>query len=279
MVDTHAHLNFKAFADDLPPVLDRAKKAGVNIMVVVGAALDSSLRAVTLAGKHEMLYAAVGIHPHHVDKLPEGWLQALTRAAQSHRVVAVGEIGLDYHAYATNGMLDKKLQREVFVAQMDLAIRLGKPVILHCREAWEDLLPLVAQYNKQRGVFHCWSGSLSHAHKALELGSYISFAGNLTYPATWSHPGGTVRGPTPKPERLLSPIQQVAQTIPLDHILLETDCPFLAPHAKRGLRNEPSFVTITAAFLAKLRGVPLQEIDRATTQNANALFRFRKLTT
>lgn len=263
MIDTHAHLNFAAFESDLEEVVGRAKQAQIETMIVVGAKLDSSEKAVQLAQSYPQLYATVGIHPHHAEMLSDNWLDIVTSLAQNPRVVAIGEIGLDYHTYPSGGIIEPAKQKRVLEAQLSLAKDCHLPVIIHCREAWEDLLPIVAQYKKHNGVFHCWSGTPNYAQTVLRMGFSIAFAGNLTYP-------------TPKPPqsfRPLSEIQEVAKSIPLNRILLETDCPFLAPQPKRGLRNEPAFVTITANYLATLRSVSVKEIQVVTTQNAKRLFR------
>lgn len=254
MIDTHAHLNFAAFEDDRDAVIRRAQKAHIDKIIVVGTQCDSSQRAAELAQRYDMLYAAVGIHPHHADKLQPNWFSSLSALSDSRRVVAIGEIGLDYYAYAANGIVDKALQKKILREQLTLAKQHALPVIIHCREAFDDVLPIVAQYGTGKGVFHCWSGNLAHARSVLTLGYHISFAGNLTYSNS-------------------NTIQHVAQTIPLDRILLETDCPFLAPQDKRGLRNEPAFVTITGAFLASLRSVSFATIDRVTSKNAQQVFK------
>lgn len=269
MIDTHAHLNFSAFEDDRDAVIRRAQKAHIDKIIVVGSQCDSSQRAAELAQRYDMLYAAVGVHPHHADKITPNWFSSLSALSDSRRIVAIGEIGLDYYAYASNGIVDKAVQKQILREQLTLAKQHALPVIIHCREAFDDVLPIVAQYGTGRGVFHCWSGNLAHARSVLTLGYHISFAGNLTYRAPRSPE--LVEGRSEIPRGLTS-IQHVAQTIPLDRILLETDCPFLAPQDKRGLRNEPAFVTITGAFLASLRNVSFATIDRVTSKNAQRVF-------
>lgn len=260
-IDTHCHLQFAAFKNDAVDVIASAKKAGCEALIVVGARIDSSQKAVELAGQHDDVYAAVGIHPHHADKILLDSSRDLESLARQKKVVAVGEIGLDYHPYASNGIVDKEVQKRLFEAQFSLAQILSLPIIIHCRDAWPDLLPLVAQYIEaggKPGVFHCWSGTMDDAEHALDLGFFISFAGNITYPAPSGLPA--------------SSIQTVAKTIPLDRLLLETDSPYLAPQPVRGQRNEPAFIRHTAEFLANLRGISLEELADATTANAKRLF-------
>ena len=254
-IDTHCHLQFEAFKNDAANAIDRAKKAGCEACIVVGAQVDSSENAVALAHVHSGLFAAIGIHPHHADTVSSDSIDGLESLARQKKVVAIGEIGLDYHQYDSNGIVDKEMQKTILLRQFSLAKKLYLPIIVHCRDAWADLFPLVAQYVKaggKPGVFHCWSGTIDDAQRALDLGFFISFAGNLTYPR--------------------SPIQDVAKTIPLEKILLETDSPYLAPQPVRGLRNEPAFIRHTAESFAQLRGIPLEELAAATTAHAKQLF-------
>ncbi|MDP3724684.1 MAG: TatD family hydrolase [bacterium] len=266
-IDTHCHLQFEAFENDAASAIDRAKKAGCEALIVVGAMLDSSEKAVAFAQIHDGLFASVGIHPHHADKVSVDDVNTLEPLAKQEKVVAIGEIGLDYHPYESNGMVDKEVQKRLLLAQFSLARRLSLPIIIHCRDAWTDLFPLVAQYIEaggKPGVFHCWSGNKDDAQRALDLGFFISFAGNLTYsPRRSLGEGGSDSSST---------IQTVAKTIPLDRILLETDSPYLAPQPIRGTRNEPAFIIHTAEFIARLRGTSVEAVAHTTTANAKRVF-------
>lgn len=261
LIDTHAHLNFKAFENDLEKVIGKAKEAGVEKIINVGANLDSSKKAIELASLYPNLYATAGIHPHHADIGGEP-IKNIDLLIKNDKVVAIGEIGLDYHEYASEtkpGNHTKTLQKKVFLSQIDLAKKSKLPVVFHSRESIKDLLPLVAQLKKSdfsdlRGVFHCWSETLDFAKETLDLGFYLSFTANITYP---------------KNEYL----REVVRFIPLEFILLETDSPFLPSHDNRGLRNTPSTVKIIAQTIADLKGLSFSKVAAVTTQNATNLFK------
>lgn len=269
LIDTHAHLNFQAFRDDFNQVLKRAQEDGVGKIINVGADLDSSEKAVEIAQKHDGLYASVGIHPHHAgntESTPacrqgrENSLETLKELAQYPKVVAIGEIGLDYRPYENGGITDPQKQKELFLEQLALANELNLPVIFHCREAHNDILDLLQQYaisHKLRalhGVFHCFSGNEEFLKKVLGLGFYVGFDGNLTFKNAQN-------------------LQEVAKIAPLERILLETDSPYLTPEPLRGLRNEPKNVKIVAEFLARLKNISFEKIAQVTTQNVKRLFK------
>jgi TatD DNase family protein len=266
LVDTHAHLDFDAFDPDREAVLERARAAGVVAIVNAGVDMESSERAVRLAQQHEAVYAAVGVHPHDADKLDGAAMAALRRLVVEPKVVAVGEIGLDFY----RNLSPRDAQRRAFRAQLGWAARLGKPVIIHDRDAhdeviWElqtwaarlDRSPLTGRL----GVLHNFSGDLTMAERAIELGFYLSVAGPVTYETARKLP-------------------DIVRALPLDRLLVETDCPFLPPHPHRGRRNEPAHVRLVAERVAALRGIPIDEVARATTANASRLFgldiRFKK---
>lgn len=238
-IDTHSHVNFKAFESDWKKVVERAVAAGVEKMIVVGADLASSKRAVELAQEHPALYAAVGIHPHHATGI-----KSIKNLARQPRVVAIGEIGLDYHVYkATRYKLqdiNKELQRRVFEAQLQMAQEMNKPVIIHSREAGEEVLEIA---RGARGVFHCFGGSKKYLKRILEAGFYVGFTGQITY----------------VPDRAM-----VAREVPPERLLLETDCPYMAPFREER-RSEPRDVTIIGQFLG-------ERVEQATTANAHELF-------
>ena len=270
-IDTHAHVNFKAFAQDWREVVDRAVKAGVKKMIVVGADLESSRRAVELAQEHPALWAAVGIHPHHARSINSiESVKSIRELAQNPRVVAIGENGLDYHVYQNSKYpstalrtSDKQLQRQLFEAQLKLAQELDKPIIFHSRECGEEVLEIIKHQetrNKKqiRGVFHCFGGSKKYVRKILDAGFYVSFTGQITY---------------------VSDRASVAAEVPMDKLLVETDCPFMAPEPKRSqgiTRSEPGDVIIIGQCHAQARGLQAGQVEAATTANAEALFEFKE---
>jgi TatD DNase family protein len=254
LIDTHAHLFDGRFRADLPAVLDRAAAAGVGRVVCIGIDRDSNRDSVRLANAHPMLVAAVGLQPNGLAEVEPGdWDEVVRLAGAEPKVVAIGETGLDRY-------WDKApfpLQEEYFARHMGLARRLGKPFVIHCREAEADTVRMLrAEFDRHgpiRAVMHSFSGDLPTARACLEMGLYISFAGMLTYPNAQS-------------------LRDVAGEVPLDRLLVETDCPYLAPVPHRGKRNEPAYVAHTAAVLAEAKGVSAAEIGEVTTRNARALF-------
>ena len=255
-VDSHAHIDGEEFDADRDEVVARARAAGVGAILNVGTGdphAGNLERAVAVAEKYEGVYAAVGVHPHDArlyDGAAERRLLGIVRRGPP--VVAWGEIGLDYH-YDNS---PRDVQREVFAAQLRLARAEGLPVIIHSREADEDTASILRRElagAETFGVMHCFGGGPALAEAALELGFMISFAGNVTF-------------------KKAEGLREVARTVPFDRLLVETDCPFLAPVPLRGRRNEPAFVVETARFLAELRGVEPEEFGRATTENFARLF-------
>jgi len=256
LIDTHTHLDDGRYNEDREAMIDRAKEAGVDAFVTIGCDLASSRAAVTLAEHHAFVYASVGVHPHEVKHIQDTWYDEFRRLAKNRKVVAYGEIGLDYHYNHSS----PKEQRERFREQIQLARELRLPVIIHTREAQEDTIAILKeeQASQVGGVFHCFSGDAGLAKGALELGFYLSFSGILTFQ------NATV-------------LREIAKTVPLDRLLIETDCPYLTPVPHRGKRNEPAFVALVAEQLAALRsGEPemsAEMIGRLTTENAKRLFK------
>lgn len=262
MVDAHCHLNFKAFEKDLDEVIKKAKAAGVNQIINVGTSIESSKIAIELAKNYDGLFATAGIHPHHADKLDETWEEKLEELAKKPKVVAIGETGIDYFTYESNGVTDKNLQRELFEKQIKISDKLKLPLMIHNRQAGKNILEIL---NKNKnlllnppGLFHCFSGDIEFLKKVLDLGFYIGFDGNITYK-------GLAKGET------TSLIDLVKQT-PLEKIIAETDSPYLSPIPHRGERNEPSYVIIVAEFIAKIKGKSAQEVIEKTTLNAHTVF-------
>ena len=254
-IDTHAHLNFDSEYPDLDQVISDAKKSGVGKIIVVGADLLSSERAVELAKKYENLYATVGLHPtdHEIQKDD---ILKLEKLAGMGKVVAIGEAGLDY--FRLENEQDKDIQKELFLKQIELANNLNLPIIIHSREADDDMISILNKVRSEKpnlkGAIHCFSGDSNFAKLAIDLGFYISFTGIITYPRT-------------------EKIAEALMMAPLDKIMIETDCPFLAPQLYRGKRNEPSYVIEVAKKVALLKARDLKDIEKITTKNAEDFFR------
>jgi TatD DNase family protein len=247
LVDTHAHLHDPAFDADRADVLGRARAAGVGRVLTIGTDVPTSEAAVALAAAEPDVFAAVGIHPHDAAGADDAALARIAALARAPKVVAIGEIGLDYYRDHS----PRPAQRRALAAQLALARGLGKPVLLHCREAHADLLDLCAAEGLAAagGILHCFSGDLEVARRGLALGLLLSIAGPVTYPNARRLP-------------------EVVRGVPLDALVLETDCPYLPPQPWRGRRNEPAYLGATAARVAELRGVPVTVLARETTRTA-----------
>ena len=249
LLDSHAHLDDSAFDADREAVIDRARAAGLRYVMVAGGGtgpdhLDAPL---AIAEGHDWIYASVGIHPHEAQHFTDSHAEKILKLAQHPKVVAIGEIGLDY--YYDHSPRD--VQKQVLIRQMELAGGLKLPIIIHCREAWADLREVVETHWKPTGlggILHCFSGSREDACMFLKWGFLISFAGNLTFK---------------KAENL----REVAREVPLDRLLMETDCPYLAPVPYRGKRNEPAYVLGVAKELARLHNLTMEEIGSRLIQN------------
>ena len=251
LVDTHAHLQWASFNKDRETVISRARRAGVEYIVNIGFDLDSSMKAINLAKKHENVYATVGIHPHNARDLNQSVLDVLRKLSENPKVVAIGEIGLDYY----RNLSPRQVQKEAFEAQLSLAEELGLPVVIHDREAHADVNNILSKFRERiNAVMHCFSGSREMAEQFVKSNFYISFAGPVTFP---------------KSHRL----QEIARRIDLNNILLETDSPWLAPQQMRGRRNEPAFLPFIAEKTAQLKGISVGQLAIATTENAKEIFR------
>jgi TatD DNase family protein len=251
LIDTHAHLDDDRFAVDLPAVLERATAAGVLQTLTIGIDLPTSRAAVELAARFPQLKAVVGIQPNHVAEAgPTDWEEIVKLAENAANVVGVGESGLDRYW----DRAPFPLQEEFFTRHLELARRLSKPIVIHCREAEADVVRMLQALGRPvRGVMHSFTGTADTAAACLELGLHISFAGMVTY-------------------KNADDLRAVAKTIPLDRLLVETDSPYLAPVPVRGKRNEPAFVRHTAECVAKAMRVSVDEVCEATTRNARELF-------
>lgn len=252
LIDTHAHLTFEALACDLPGVLARCAEAGVSGVITVGTDMVDSRRAIELAEQHEPIWAAVGIHPHEAAKVDDQAFAMLGRLLGHPKVVAVGEMGLDYHY----DFSDRDSQWDVFRAQLALARNTDLPVIIHCREAVADTVRVLLEggFEGRRVVFHCFTGSADEARLVAEHGWRISFTGIVTF-------------------RNSQALQSIARDYPGGELMLETDAPYLSPEPVRKARpNEPAHVQHTAAFLARLRGEPVDRLIEQTSRNARSFF-------
>ena len=250
LFDTHAHLDDARFDEDRETLLRELPQKGIGLLMDPGCSLPSSRAALALAEKHQWIYAAVGSHPDDADQVNDDTMEAYRRLAQSPRVKAIGEIGLDYH-YED---IPREVQQETFRKQMALARELDLPVIIHEREAHEDGLRIVSEFPDVTGVFHCFSGSREMAEYLVARGWYIGFTGVLTFKNA---------------RRAL----EAAAAIPLDRIVIETDCPYMAPEPFRGRRNDPGYVYRMAEKLAEIRGISLEEAENATFENGKRLYR------
>ena len=252
LFDTHAHLHFPEFAEDFDAMLQRARQAGVSRFLTIGTDVATSRAAVALAAREPDVWASVGIHPHGSASADDAALAEIERLASAPRVVAIGETGLDFF----RDLAPRDAQKRAFRAQMALARRVRKPVVVHCRNAHDETLALLASEGVREtgGVMHCFSADVAVARRCLDLGLLISLAGPVTY----------------KNARALP---DVARFVPEDRLVLETDCPYLPPQPHRGQRNEPAYVALTAARVAELRAADLEELAAATTRNAVSIFK------
>jgi TatD DNase family protein len=248
--DTHTHLNDKRFHSDQEAVIKRAQAAGVDHMVNIGFDEHSSRESLALAQKYDFIYAAVGVHPHDAKSANQATWDALSKLAAQPRTVAWGEIGLDYY----RDLSPRDVQQRVFIEQIELANEAGLPIIIHDRAAHGDVLKIIREHRAENGgIFHSYAGSWEMAKEILKLGYYISFSG----PVTYKNARQTV---------------EVAENVPADRFLLETDCPYLTPEPLRGKRNEPAYVLHTAAKVAELRQISVAEAGRLSTENVRRLF-------
>ena len=251
LFDTHAHLNDPAFDPDREELMASFASAGVGLVMNAGCSLESSRDIVQMAEKYPWLYASVGSHPDSADEVNEAVLEEYRKLCkQSDKVKAIGEIGLDYY-YED---IPREIQQRAFRLQMELARELDMPVIVHERDAHNDGLAIVKEFPTVKGVFHCYSGSAEMARQLVNLGWYIGFTGVLTF-------------------KNARKAVETAASIPLDRIVLETDCPFMAPEPFRGKRNQPGYLYRMAEKLAEIRGISLEEVHAATMENGKRLYR------
>lgn len=248
LIDVHAHLDDEQFGADRDEVLMTIKEAGMQV-INAGADLKSSGFSLMLARENPFIYACVGVHPHDAKDVPADYIAQLEEMAGETKVVAIGEIGLDYHYEFS----DREVQKKVFQDQIALAHKLGLPIVVHDREAHQDTLDIIKASGITRGLMHCYSGSFELAREYLKLGFYFSFGGVITF-------------------KNAKRAKEVATQLPLDRILLETDCPYMSPEPFRGKRNDPTKVAVVAKALGVLRGIGTEEVIAATSANTRRLF-------
>ena len=254
LFDTHAHLNAEQFDDDLQKVIDRALEAGVEKMVIVGFDRPTIHKAIELIEEYDFLYASVGWHPVDAIDCTETDLEWIESLAKHPKVVGIGEIGLDYYWDKS----PKEIQQKLLRRQIQMAKKVNLPVIVHNRDATQDLIRILKEENASEvgGVMHCFSGSAETAEECVKLNFYISLAGPVTFK----------NAKQPK---------EVVERIPLEKLLIETDCPYLAPHPYRGKRNEPAFVKLVAEEIALIKNQPYDTVAKVTTENAKKIFRIK----
>jgi TatD DNase family protein len=258
LIDSHAHIDFPQFAEDREAMFDRARAAGVENILAIGTGpgpekLDA---AIEYAEKYDWIYASIGIHPHEAKQVTGEHLQQLAALAKHPKVIAWGEIGLDYFYDHS----PRDVQERVFRDQMALAQQAKLPIIIHCRDAWPDAMKVLEEVWRPTGlggILHCFTSTIEDAQRGVEMGFLISFAGNCTYPKAAN-------------------IREVAQALPIEKILIETDSPFLAPQGFRGKRNEPGYVGEVAKALATVRNLATEEVASATAANFRRLFQLEE---
>lgn len=250
MIDSHCHLADAQFADDLDDVLMRAHKAGIDHLITIADSLEEAEKCIEIAEKHPHIFATVGVHPHNAKDWKKGDGERIKEMAEgSTKVKAVGEIGLDYHYDHS----ERGVQRAVFLEQLTLSRELGLPAVVHCREAVKDIETIMREVEPLQVVIHCCTEKWEDIAWAVELGHMLSFTGIATYPS--SHD-----------------IRETIKHCPLNQMMIETDSPYLAPVPHRGKRNEPAYVVEVAQEIAKIKGMSVEEVDRATTKNAMEFF-------
>lgn len=251
LVDSHAHLDLPEFDNDQSEVIKRAKKSGIDYILTIGINSESCSKAIKLADSYDFIYASIGIHPHDAKDVNENTYTVLKSLANNKKVLAVGEIGLDFH----RNLSPRDIQIKRFREQINLANELKLPVIIHNRDAHKETLEILREEGAKNlgGIIHCFSGDYSMANSCIDMGFYISIPGTVTFPKAVG-------------------LQEIVKKLPISRILIETDCPFLTPVPYRGKRNEPSFIRYVAEKIASLKGKSFEEVAEITSQNFRSLF-------
>lgn len=258
LIDSHCHLDMEPLSTELESVIERAKKSGVEKMINIGSSLRGSKRSVEIANIYPNIWATVGLHPHDAETITdfEGTMDKISELSKNDKVVAIGEIGLDY--FNPNGKISKEqkeAQKKLFKAQLEIAAKQNLPVVIHTRDANKDMLSMIQNSNKVAGVVHCFTGDKDFANKLLNLGFYIGFTGFVTFDQSkFDHIRGSVR------------------VVPIEKLLIETDAPFLAPGPYRGKTNEPVYVRYVAEKIAEIKSLSVERVAKITSQNTEKLF-------
>tara|TARA_B100000686_G_C16751978_1_gene953083 strand:+ start:986 stop:1744 length:759 start_codon:yes stop_codon:yes gene_type:complete len=247
MIDTHCHLYDKRLYPDLTQIVKNAEKSNITQMICIGDNLETSEKSIQIAEEYENIYASIGIHPHEAQNVSKNYLKKIQKNTSHHKVIGIGEIGLDYYY----NFSDPKIQKKIFLEQLILAKDLEMPTIIHCRDAYKDLYDTIVKSKNNKGVIHCFSGSVDFAEKIINLGYYISFTGMITF---------------------VKELELVIEKIDLKYIMLETDAPYLAPVPYRGKTNQPAYVNKIAEKIAEIKNISIQEVDQITSKNARSLF-------
>lgn len=254
LIDTHAHIFYENFKDDLDEVIQRAKDNGVEKIIVPATDLKTCTEVISLAEKYEIIYGTAGVHPHETKDWDKANINQLEKFAQHEKIIGIGEIGLDYYY----DFSPKEKQKEAFTDQLNLAVKLGLPAVIHNRDSDDDMLEVIDSYKGSglKAQFHCFNASSDHAAKYIEMGHYISFTGNITFKKADS-------------------LRNVLMQIPLDRIMVETDSPFITPVPFRGKRNEPAYVKYVAEKTAEIHGITFEEAARISSENACRFFNLK----
>jgi len=247
MIDTHCHLYDQKLINNLDEIITNAKNANIAKMICIGDSIKTSKQSIKISEQYKQIYASFGIHPHEAKKASNLYLDTIKKNSSHAKVVAIGEIGLDYHY----NFSEPKIQKLIFREQLELAKELDLPVVVHCRDADEDLYNVISESKHSKGVIHCFASDVNFAKKIIDLGYYISFTGMITF---------------------VKNLESVIKEIDLKHILIETDSPYLAPVPYRGKTNQPAYVIQVAEKISNIKKISVQEIDNTTTKNALLLF-------
>jgi len=251
-IDTHCHLDFPEFDQDRDEVIKNARAQGVEYVINIGSSLEGSSRSLDLSRQYAQVHATVGIHPHEADSFDDKAKNKISELAKENKVVAIGEIGLDYYRNFSKA----ENQRALFLSMIGLAKDCGLPMVIHCRQAQDEVLKILKEASPVRAVVHCFSGDKNFMDECLSLGFYISFTCNITY-------------------KKAQDLRDLIKLIPLDRLMLETDAPYLSPEGARGKRNAPVNVKIVAEEVSRIRGLGLEEVGRVTSENAMKFFNIK----
>ncbi len=289
LIDTHCHLDFPEFDQDRDEVIKRAKSEGIGYIINIGSSLSGSKKALELSRQNDFIYAAVGLHPHEADKFDDEARAGIEKLVRENKVVAIGETGLDYYknyskpdgstALTISPEWNRRAENQkiLFKYLVKLAKGLGLPLVIHSRQAQEDTLNILNSALPVKCVVHCFSGDDNFLKECLDLGFFISFTCNITYPAKSSNSGRDPAGVNNMIQRdkKVQNLRTLVKLTPLDRLMLETDAPFLPPEGFRGKRNEPAYIKLLAEEIARIKEVSLEEVSRITTDNAMRFFRLR----